>query len=158
MTKVILSIDPGTIQSAYVLWDVPTDSIIDKKIVPNDIMLHIIKENQEAYVFIEMVASYGMPVGKEVFETVLWIGRFVQVSNKYRLVYRKDVKMYWCHSMKAKDSNIRQALIDKYGEPGTKNNQGKLYGVSKDIWSALAIASYSADMVKSEEYSKAQVT
>jgi hypothetical protein len=41
--------------------------------------------------------------------------------------------------MKAKDSNIRQALIDRFGDVGTKNNQGFFYGFKKDIWSAFAV-------------------
>lgn len=79
---------------------------------------------------IEMIASYGMPVGKEVFETCVWIGRFVEdmicipqdriTVTEY--VYRKDEKMNICHTMKAKDSNIRQALIDRFGPVGTKKN------------------------------------
>lgn len=75
---------------------------------------------------IEMVASYGMPVGETVFETCVWIGKFMQIvesrKKKVNKVYRKDEKMNICHSMKAKDSNIRQALIDRFGEVGTKKN------------------------------------
>ena len=68
-----------------------------------------------------MIASYGMPVGKEVFDTCVWIGRFIEAFDlEYEYVYRKDEKMNLCHSMKAKDSNIRQALIDRFGEVGTK--------------------------------------
>jgi hypothetical protein len=37
-------------------------------------------------------------------------------------IYRKDEKMNICHSMRAKDSNIRQALIDRFGVVGTKKN------------------------------------
>ena len=49
--------------------------------------------------------------------------------------------------MRAKDSNIRQALIDKYGKPGTKKDPNLFYNdseqkVSKDIWSALAVLDY----------------
>ena len=73
-----------------------------------------------------MVASYGMAVGQTVFETCVWIGRFIQqvdyIGKKYNYIYRKDEKMNICHSMKAKDSNIRQALIDRFGEVGTKKN------------------------------------
>ena len=75
---------------------------------------------------IEMVASYGMPVGETVFETCVWIGKFMQIAEdrkkKVNKVYRKDEKMNICNSMKAKDSNIRQALIDRFGEVGTKKN------------------------------------
>ena len=73
-----------------------------------------------------MIASYGMPVGKEVFETCVWIGRFVELARLQNIdveyIYRKDEKMNICHSMKAKDSNIRQALIDRFGPVGTKRN------------------------------------
>jgi hypothetical protein len=96
---------------------------------------------EECHLVIEMVASYGMPVGKEIFETVLAIGQMVEAwRGQHTLIYRKDVKMHLCGSMKAKDSNIRQALIDRHGEPGTKNSPGATYGISKDVWSALAVA------------------
>ena len=141
--KRVLAIDPGTVQSAYVVWDHAHSHIDEKGIIPNDQMLVLIQSIQATHsidIAIEMIASYGMPVGREVFETVLWIGRFMQVSNTVNLVYRKDIKMYFCGTSKAKDSNIRQAVIDKYGEVGTKKAPGVLYGVSKDIWSAMAIA------------------
>ena len=72
---------------------------------------------------IEMIASYGMPVGKEVFDTCVWIGRFAEASGMpTNYIYRKDEKMNICHSKRAKDSNIRQALIDRFGVVGTKKN------------------------------------
>lgn len=94
-------------------------------------------------VAIEMIASYGMPVGKDVFETCLFIGRLVQLisaTREVRLVYRAEVKMHLCKSMKAKDGNIRQALIDKFGPPGTKKNKGATYGFVADAWAALGVA------------------
>ena len=73
-----------------------------------------------------MIASYGMAVGKEVFDTCIWIGRFIELEKLQNIdaeyIYRKDEKINLCNSMKAKDSNIRQALIDRFGEVGTKKN------------------------------------
>lgn len=98
---------------------------------------------------IEMIASYGMPVGKEVFETCVWIGRFIEAYDKdYEFVYRKDEKMNICHSMKAKDSNIRQALIDRFGAVGTKKNPGWFYGFKADIWQAYAVGVTYLDLQK----------
>lgn len=99
-----------------------------------------------------MIASYGMPVGKEVFETCVWIGKFAQASNlKEKYIYRKDEKMNLCHSMKAKDSNIRQALIDRFGPVGTKKNPGWFYGFKADIWSAYAVGITYLDNMKGEK-------
>lgn len=81
-----------------------------------------------------MIASYGMPVGKEVFDTCVWIGRFIEAFDlEYEYVYRKDEKMNLCHSMKAKDSNIRQALIDRFGPVGTKNNKRLVLSALRQI-------------------------
>ena len=115
--------------------------------------------NQNAYkidkLVIEMIASYGMPVGKEVFETCVWIGRFVELAIVQNIdiayIYRKDEKMNICHNMKAKDSNIRQALIDRFGPVGTKKNPGWFYGFKADIWSAYAVGITYLDMKKRGE-------
>ena len=139
----ILSIDPGNIESAYCVIDKKTYKPIEFGKINNYELLQKINNDEfEYYDFltIEMVASYGMPVGKEVFETCVWIGRFIEACKcEWEFVYRKDVKINLCNSMKAKDSNIRQALIDRFGEVGTKKNPGWFYGFKADIWSAYAV-------------------
>ena len=135
----ILAVDPGNEISAYVILD---DSFIihDKGLVDNEELLKIAEEKEYDKLVIEMIASYGMPVGREIFETCVFIGRLREKSSKsYKYIYRKDEKMNICHTMKAKDSNIRQSLIDRFGEVGTKNNKGYFYGFKKDIWSAFAV-------------------
>lgn len=137
----ILAIDPGNIESAYCVIDKQTYKPIEFGKIDNELLLIKLSELKYDDLVIEMIASYGMPVGKEVFETCVWIGRFIQIrtSPSYSYVYRKEEKINLCNSMKAKDSNIRQALIDRFGEVGTKKNQGWFYGFKADIWSAYAV-------------------
>ena len=99
------------------------------------------------YLAIEGIACYGMPVGRETFDTCIWIGRFTQAfgAGRTTLVYRSEVKSHLCHSMKAKDPMIRQALLDKFGPGreraiGTKKKPGPCYGIASHCWSALAVA------------------
>lgn len=135
----ILSIDPGTVQSAFVLWD--GETILDKGIFENNDILEYLKFRIADLLVIEKVASYGMAVGESTFETVFWSGRFAQAwPGRIRRTTRGDVKMHLCGSMRAKDGNVRQALIDRLGAPGTKKNPGLTYGCSKDVWAALALA------------------
>lgn len=139
----IIAIDPGTAKSALLVWDGKTPTL--PRIVDNDVMLSWLRASAPHLpLAVEMVACYGMAVGREVFETCLTIGRIQEIWEskllECTLVYRKDVKMHLCGSMKAKDPNIRQALIDRFGVVGTKKNPGPLYGVSSHLWSALAVA------------------
>ncbi len=147
----ILAIDPGNEKSAFVvMFD---GKIIEKGIAENGVFIDAIKYycvvKGSPKIVIEMVASYGMAVGKTIFETCVWIGKFTreaEINNiPVEFVYRKDIKMHLCQSMRAKDSNIMQALKDRYGEVGCKSKPGPLYGVKKDIWSALAVATYYND-------------
>lgn len=161
----ILAIDPGNERSAYLsYWSgdpVITSGIRQFDLIPNEELLATLHDPDRMravqVVAIEMVASYGMPVGKEVFETCVWIGRFVEaVTCETHYVYRKDVKMHLCRSMKANDANIRAALIDRFGPGkekavGTKKNPGPLYGIKKDLWSALAVAVTCADTLPGPE-------
>lgn len=141
----ILAIDPGTVESAFLVWD---NGVEESGFVPNEELLRMLKTREDYWydvAAIEMIASYGMAVGRETFETVLWIGRFFERSINPRLIYRKDVKIHLCGTTKAKDGNIRQALIDKHGAPGTKKAPGATYGVSGHLWAALAVADYAAN-------------
>lgn len=144
----ILAIDPGTTYSAYAVWD--GQRLYDKGKVLNAEMKELLDFLSADVCCIEMIASYGMPVGKEVFETCVFIGRLQERwlaihKEEANLIFRKEIKIHHCGSMRAKDGNIRQALIDRFGIIGTKKEPGLLYGVSNDIWSAVAIATYYFD-------------
>ena len=146
----VIAIDPGTHQSAVVIYDTvkkrPRESVIlDNKDVLTILCDYPFKRGDNVLA-VEMVACYGMPVGKEVFETCVWIGRFIEGWNaEHCLVYRQEVKLHFCHSNKAKDPNIRQALIDRFGPQGTKKEPGPLYGIKSHEWSALAVGVFYAD-------------
>lgn len=160
----LLSIDPGNTHSAWMVYDTEAEKPVRFGILDNATLLENIlsttpdrKFHDPVHMAIEMVASYGMSVGKEVFETVYWIGRFVQARcpQATTRVYRREVKMHLCGCNNAKDANVRQALIDRFGPGkakavGTKKAPGPLYGISKDAWSALAIAVTFSDRLKKD--------
>lgn len=142
--KAIIAIDPGPTYSAFVIWT--GKGILDHGKISNHELAHRLNGFYDIPVVIEMIASYGMAVGAEVFETCVWIGRFMEQlgDTQYRRecdrMFRKEVKMHLCHSMRAKDANIRQALVDRLGKPGTKKKPGITHGITKDQWAALALA------------------
>ncbi|MBU3205164.1 hypothetical protein [Clostridium algidicarnis] len=156
----ILAIDPGSAESAYVVLDKDLKPKIFGKVKNEDLLedlkmdKFIEKDNGEQDHFvIEMIASYGMAVGATVFDTCVWIGRFIEaIDDEVTYIYRKDEKMNLCHTMKAKDSNIRQALIDRFAQhdfkngKGTKKNKDVFYGFYKDCWSAMAVGVTYYDM------------
>lgn len=143
----ILGIDPGYVQSAWLIYDTDTQLPFDFGITENEeLRIQLKGERRARILVVEMVSSFGMPVGREVFETVFWIGRFCEsFPGPFERVYRADVKLHLCGQARAKDPHVRQALIDLYGPSkelaiGKKKKKGPLYGVSKDVWSALAVA------------------
>lgn len=143
----VLAIDPGNMQSACVMYTGRLQAVLgEPMLLPNEELLCFMssmKLQGVSLCAVEMVASYGMPVGATVFETCLWAGRFVQVLAgrcPVMLVYRRDVKLHLCGSCRAKDGNVRQALIDKLGPPGTKAKPGPTYGLRADMWAALGVA------------------
>ena len=151
----ILAIDPGTTQSGIVVL---YDGRISQSLVLNNVdVLPWCKGSSEKgnEVVIEMIASYGMPAGRELFETCVWIGRFIEsTSNRAHRLYRRDVKHYFCQSPHAKDPHIWQAIVDRYGGKqaaiGNKKNPGPLYGVKSHARAALALGLAWQDGVRSE--------
>jgi hypothetical protein len=148
MSNTVIGIDPGTDKSAYAMFD--GREIVQHGIWDNEHLLgHPLWSHEN--IFCEMIASYGMAVGASVFQTCVFIGRCVQVAKScggdVELVFRKDIKLHLCNSPRAKDANVRQALIDRVGPQGTKKNQGPTYGVKSHEWAALAVAVYGWDTI-----------
>ena len=157
----LLAIDPGSTESGWVVIDTDTLEPLEFGRTDNEALRAGIFSSSVTVpdfdaAFVEMVASYGMAVGKDVFQTCVWIGMFSTTIERRcgklpTLVYRQPVKLHHCHSAKAKDSNIRQALVDRFapGQPnygkGTKAQPGWFYGFSADVWQAYALAVYAAD-------------
>jgi hypothetical protein len=154
---VILAIDPGTVRSAWLAFDTTAGRPMPDffGIVPNAELLEVIRNNRNGWVtavVIEQVVSYGMPIGETTIETVHWAGRFAEAAFPlpvYR-VPRLAVRMALCHSGRAKDPNVRAALLDRFGGDsaiGRKAHPGPLYGFKADLFAALGVACCWADML-----------
>lgn len=153
--NLILGVDPGTTKTAYAVYDKTTKAIVLAGMLDNGTLLlqlnKLLPEHEmPRHMAIEMMAGMGMTIGQSVLETAVWIGRFIQEwisvhDHTHELVYRIDEKLHLCGVSRAKDANIRQAIMDRYGSTrqtaiGTAKHKGPLYGVSKDMWSAIAVA------------------
>jgi hypothetical protein len=94
---------------------------------------------------VEQIKSYGNVMGDSMIQTCVWIGRFIERwKNRFDLLPRKTIVTQLCNNSRAKDSNVRQALIDRWGGKASAIGSAKaprtLYGFKSDMWSALAIA------------------
>ena len=146
----IIAIDPGPERSGYVVFD-GTQVLACGWETTHGIRC-VFNEWIEGLVSVvfEGVESYGMAVGSETFETVFVTGRLYEFAtyagheSAVSRIYRKAIKLHLCGSARAKDANIRQALLDRFGgataAKGTKAAPGPLYGVSGHCWAALALA------------------
>ena len=164
---VIVAVDPGPETSALLEWFPVRGHVgLKETCYRNEALSELLgayeplqlNGSTRTTLVVEKVCSYGMTVGAEVFETVYWSGRLCESWLRgtglpfYRLP-RIDVKMHLCHDSRAKDANIRQALIDRFGPGkekaiGLKSSPGPLYGVTGHCWAALALAVTFADRHK----------
>lgn len=146
----ILAIDPGNIDSAYCLMDEQFFPH-EKDKVPNAQLLDYIQKNAKyiQHIAVEMIASYGMAVGKDVFDTCTMVGRIEQLADMLSIpssrVFRMEEKEMICHDSRAGDANIKRALIDRFAKhdlkrgKGTKKNPDWFYGFADDMWAAYAV-------------------
>ena len=142
---VIIGIDPGSKESAFVVWEAKKEFILTAKVFPNAELLEILRESYKSEIFaIEQIRGYGIVAGDDTFDTCEWSGRFREAheskGGKVVMIPRKEVKRCLCGNTTTNDKYIRMALIERFGEVGTKKNPGRLFGISGHLWSALAVA------------------
>lgn len=136
----ILGIDPGTVQSGWCWYQGGT--VVQSGTWPNEEILDLVADQLPA-IAIERFEARGMAVGDDSIETVIWTGRFIQATGRPEqviLVKRSEVKLLLCGTNRARDPNVRQALIDLIGPPGTAKKPGPTHGVSGNAWAALGVA------------------
>jgi hypothetical protein len=132
----IIAIDPGETHSAYVVWD--GINVLEHGDIPNEEMRSMLRSSKHKTLVIEWLSGFGIPSGNSTFETCRWVGKFEECfSGKVQLLTRKKVKE---HLQAVNDKFVRQALIARFGEPGTKKAPGTLYGVTGHRLAALAVA------------------
>lgn len=160
----VMAIDPGSARSAFVVLDA-SGIPAAHRIEPNEELLIRLRGGPAGIeppapveldaVAIEWMTPRGMPTSAEEFETLWWAGRFTEAlahgAATKRVpvvrVSRLAVKRHVCGNVRANDTNIRAALIDRYGGTagkeaaiGRKATPGPLYGLANDEWAALAVA------------------
>jgi hypothetical protein len=157
---IVLACDPGSRQSAILAYDGSSrrgpirNGVKAPEVVENGLLLGCLRlYDREVVAFpllVESVEHYGQRVGQDIFDTVRFAGRLQEVwesrGGTVHLVPRRTVKMHLCGTMKANDSDIRQALFHRFGDGtrasavGVKAAPGPLYGVSSHLLAALAVA------------------
>lgn len=159
------AIDPGPTHSSYVVLD-QDNKIHGQDDCETEYLLFALDlfrgvENSQEVVC-EMVQHYGsgMSAGAEVFDTCVVIGRIqqhcVHLGLPFHVLRRPQIKTHLCGTPRAKDANVRQALIDLLGPQRIKTQvektnkkggrklvtisaPGPTFGVSEHRWAALAV-------------------
>lgn len=146
MTKQrVLAIDPGPKVSGYYMRIDGGASVAG--VADNEEILEMLRHNANVDIAaFEYMEARGMPLGNESLDTVFWTGRFYEsFRGERQLVRRRDVKLELCGSTRAKDANVRQALIDIYGGRDTKKNPNPaMCGVTSHAWAAMAVWHYAS--------------
>jgi hypothetical protein len=144
---IVLAIDPGYRDSAFVRYD--GARILSHGIEANEQLLDDLQRTTHTDVLVieEMqlfTSNYG--VGREIFDSVFWSGRFAQAwsPRPFERLLRSKVRGH-LGATKGGDAAVRASLIDRFGPYkeqaiGRKNAPGPLFGIRSDEWSALAIA------------------
>ena len=146
-----IGIDPGAVNSGFVVYDSDSETVLDKELAPNICIAQLIENHRDTAerVIIEQLRGYGLRVGNDTFDSIWWSGRFAEAAVRLGLeVYmapRKDIVKTICDNGNAGDKGVRDALIDRFGPVGTKKAPGKLYGISSHMWAALAACVAHAD-------------
>ena len=135
MRTSIIAIDPGSETSGLVHMAIDKRELYGLKLLhtdgkmPNDDVLKYIKDNADGtcWVPMETPRCSGMPMAGQTMHVLIFIGRICQMietefndktcgpSVDWTMVYRPDVKINMCGSMRAKDANVNQALRDRFG-------------------------------------------
>ena len=152
----IFGIDPGSTKSGIIHYIKETERVNYAAVEDNYSVLKHLEDFstlRTPHIVIEDIANFGRVVGKTVFDTSCWIGRFTQkwydlTGREPTIIKRQTVKSVLCGTPRANDKDVRRVLIDSFPQTGgnskepaigTKKNPGPLLEVKSHAWSALGL-------------------
>ncbi len=156
--RVLVGIDPGPEQSAYVVVESDHRGILEHGIVRNGELIDRLRFRDDVtnrrwadHLAIEYMESRGgvfvMP--QSAWDAQWWGGRFEEAwRGSTTHLFPRQVRVALCGTARAKPKNVRQAILDRYPatgggkcpQVGIKSKRGPLYGITSHEWSALAVA------------------
>ena len=152
----LIAIDPGTTESAYAVLAENYAPLAFEKMANEELCEILGAYGPTDTIVIERLASYGMPVGREVLETCEWVGHFARIAlangARVEYLYRREVKLHICDDSRAGDANIRRALISRFARHDLRNGKGTakrpdwFRGFRDDMWQAYALGVTWMDM------------
>jgi len=150
----IIGIDPGSAETAYTIIDHDYNILASDKL-PNSMLMVLLTQMEVSEVAIESIQSYGMAVGREVFDTCFMIGRLQQkledMGKPVTLYPRPEYTRRLCGVGKVNDAILRQALLLRFGGDKKGEPLFLLKGAS-DKRSAFAVAVYHLDKIRREPF------
>jgi len=148
MRNGVLGIDPGPSESAFALVSEDLQVLSAEK-VQNESLIERIRQDPPAHVAIESIQSYGMAVGRSVFDTCFFIGELIRTCKDagipFTLYPRPEYTRRICGVGKVNDAVLRQALLLRFGGDRKGEPLAALKGNS-DKRSAFAVAIYHLDV------------
>lgn len=112
MTTPILAIDPGPEKSGWVALG----HGVMGDVCENDALRSMLRGAGDCTLAVEMMHPRGQLLSKDGMRTLVELGRMLEAWGRDWIdVTREEAKMHLCRDRRAKDPNIRQALIDLWG-------------------------------------------
>jgi hypothetical protein len=127
----LLSLDPGNERTGWALWSVEDgDRPSAAGDHPNAEIRQMLVMARDFCMLEQIVCEFPVPRGEQakwqVFATCLEAGRFLQIISDnarhverceipFYLADRSDVKVHLCRKANAKDKDVREALLNRFG-------------------------------------------
>jgi len=154
---IVLAIDPGPRESAYVYVASGTYNVLDKGKFENEVVRKIILDGLHDRCVIEECIARKW-AGRDISDTAFEAGRFAEcscVDSGFTLISRSKVRGHLTTEKRGGDGIMIQELIKKF-EPDIYSNwksgeishakmiieakKGFFNGFKGDVWQALALA------------------
>lgn len=135
-----IAIDPGSETSGLLVMSSGKVANASQDLPPEAVE-RVVRTWSFLPVLIEGLSNYGQQIGDETLRTAYVIGKLYGIDPSRTTVIRRiDVKLALVGASGAKDSVIRQDLLERFGGPAAAKKGGPLSTVKGHAWQALALA------------------